>query len=400
MPKLAHRATEVRPSPTMTISARAAEMKRQGKDVIPFSLGEPDFHTPRNIKEAGMKAITSDFTKYTAADGYGPLKKAIADKMLRDSGIAYLPAQIVIGSGAKVILLASLYTIVDAGNEVIIPAPYWVTYPDHVEMVGGVPVIVECPEASGFKLTPKLLRASLTEKTRAIIFNSPNNPSGAVYSADEIRALAEVLKQRPDVWILTDELYEHITFDGVKAPSFVEVMPDMADRVIAVNGFSKGYVMTGWRLGFAAGPLDVIKSIGDLLSSMTGSPSSIAQAAGIEALAGDQAFMDENRRIFQERRDVVIARIAEIPGISAVRPSGTFYVYINCGEWLGRETAAGRILKKDVDVVAALLEEAEVAAVPGEVFGLSPFFRVSIALELDQIQKGLDRIHKFALELR
>ncbi|ALM85898.1 pyridoxal phosphate-dependent aminotransferase [Bordetella sp. N] len=400
MPKLSLRATAIRPSPTMAISARAAEMKRQGTDVIPFSLGEPDFHTPSNVKEAGIKAITSDFTKYTAADGYAPLKRAIAAKILQDNRVAFAPEQIVIGSGAKVILLASLLTIVDPGNEVIVPAPYWVTYPDHVEMAGGVPIIVACSETSGFKLTPELLRGALTKNTRAIIFNSPNNPSGAVYSGDEIRALAAVLKERPDVWILTDELYEHITFDGHRAPSFVETCPEMAEQIISVNGFSKGYVMTGWRLGFAAGPLEVIKSIGDLLSSMTGSPSSIAQAAGIEALAGDKAFMEENRRVFQERRDLVLERVGQIPGLDAIRPAGTFYVYINCAGWIGRKSSAGRALGKDVDVVAALLEEAEVAAVPGEVFGLSPFFRISIALEIDQIRKGLDRIQKFASGLR
>lgn len=400
MPKLARRASEIRPSPTMAVTARAADMKRQGIDVVPFSLGEPDFHTPENIKKAGIRAIETDFTKYTAADGYVPLKQAIADKILRDSGATYTAPQIVIGSGAKIILLASVLSIVNPGDEVIIPAPYWVTYPDHVEMAGGVPVIVPCPESVGFKLTPALLRSALTPKTRAVVFNSPNNPSGAVYSADEIQALAHVLKDYPEVWILTDELYEHLTFDGIRAPSFVEVAPDLIDRIIMINGFSKGYVMTGWRLGFAAGPLVAMKSIGGLLSSLVGSPSSIAQAAGIEALVGDQSFMEKNRRTFQERRDVVVSGVSTIPGLSVLPPSGTFYAYIQCAGWLGRETAAGRKLGNDVDVAEALLEEAKVAVVPGAAFGLSPFFRISISLEVGVIHEGLARMRQFAEVLR
>lgn len=400
MPQLSRRAAEIRPSPTMAISARAAEMKRQGKDIVPFSLGEPDFHTPANIKAAGVAAINGDFTKYTASDGYAPLKQAVVDKLLRDNKTTYQPDQIVIGGGAKVILLAALLSIVNPGDEVIVPTPYWVTYPDHVELVGGRSIFVACDQSSGFKLTADALKRSLTSQTRAIIFNSPNNPSGAVYSADEIRALAAVLKEYPNVWIVTDELYEHITFDGIKAPTFIEVAPEMADRIITVNGFSKGYVMTGWRLAFAAGPKTVIKAIGDLLSSMTGSPNSIAQAAGIEALNGNQSFMEENRQVFEKRRNVVVERINKITGLSVFKPAGTFYVYINCEKWLGRTSVAGTCLNCDTDVVQALLDEAEVATVQGEVFGLSPFFRISISLEEPIIQKGLDRIEAFANGLK
>lgn len=400
MPELAKRASEIKPSPTMAMSARAAELKRRGKDIVPFSLGEPDFHTPENIKAAGIAAITGDFTKYTASDGYGPLKQAVASKLLRDNKASYQLDQIVVGGGAKVILLATLLSIVNPGDEVVIPAPYWVTYPDHVELAGGNSVFVECKEDSGFKLTPGALKSALTKRTRAIIFNSPNNPSGAVYSASEIAALAVVLRDYPDVWIVTDELYEHITFDGIKAPTFTEVVPQMIDRIITINGFSKGYVMTGWRLAFAAGPTEVMKAIGDLLSSMTGSPSSIAQAAGIEALNGNQGFMDENRMKFEERRNLVIDQINKIPGLSAITPAGTFYVYVNCEKWLGRVSACGTPLGDDADVVAALLDEAEVAAVHGKVFGLSPFFRISISLEVPVIQKGLDRISAFAKGLK
>jgi aspartate aminotransferase len=396
MPKLAKRASEIRPSPTMAMSARAAEMKRAGRDVIPLSLGEPDFHTPEHIKAAGIAAIQNDFTKYTASDGFGPLKKAIIDKLQRENGSVYSADQIVVGSGAKVIILAALLSIVNPNDEVIIPAPYWVTYPDHVELAGGKSVFVVGEESTGFKITPQALEGALSAKTRAIIFNSPSNPSGAVYTAAEISALAAVLKNYPDVWIVTDELYEHLVYDGQKTATFAQMAPELADRVITINGFSKGYVMTGWRLAFAAGPVTVMKSIGDLLSQITGSPNSIAQAAAIAALEGDQSFLAHNRQVFEERRNFVLARINQVAGLSAIKPAGTFYVYVNCGAWIGRTSAGGKFLTGDVDIVEALLDEKEMAAVPGDVFGLSPFFRISISLELPLLQKAMDRFDDFA----
>jgi len=396
MIKLANRALEIRPSPTIAMNARASEMKRLGRDVIPLSLGEPDFHTPDNIKAAGIKAIESNFTKYTATDGYGPLKAAIVGKLLKDNGATYTPDQIVVGSGAKVIILAALMSVINPQDEVVIPAPYWVTYPDQVEMCGGKPVFAECTEASGFKITPAILKSSLSPRTRAIIFNSPNNPSGAIYSPAEIESLAAVLKDYPNVWIITDELYEHLVYDDAKTATFAGVVPSLSDRIITINGFSKGYVMTGWRLAFAAGPTHVIKAISDLLSQMTGSANSVAQVAGIEALQGDQSFLKENRKSFQDRRDLVVERINGVPGLSAITPSGTFYVYINCSGWIGRKTANGRILSDDVEVAEALLEESELAVVPGAVFGLSPYFRVSIALEVQSLQKAMDRLDFFA----
>jgi aspartate aminotransferase len=396
MPNLARRATEINPSPTIAMNARAAEMKRLGKDIIPLSLGEPDFHTPDNIKAAGIAAIERNFTKYTNADGYAPLRKAIAEKLRRDNNATYTPEQVVVGGGAKIVILSAILNIVNPGDEVVIPTPYWVTYPDHVEMAGGKSVFAPCDESTGFKLTAETLASVLTPRTRAFIFNSPNNPSGAVYSADEIRALAAVLAKYPDVWIVTDELYEHLVFDSLKTTTFIEAVPEFADRIITINGFSKGYVMTGWRLAFAAGPRPVIKAIGDLLSSMTGAPNSIAQAAAIAALEGDQSFMERNRRTFQERRDVVVARANSMPGLSALKPSGTFYVFVNCSKWLGRTSAGGYRMDSDVEVVEALLNEAEVATVPGSVFGCSPFFRISISLEVPMIEEGLNRIEKFA----
>ena len=400
MPKLARRTTEIGPSPTIAMNARAAEMKQEGRDVIPLSLGEPDFDTPENIKSAGIQAIRDNFTRYTAADGFAPLKAAIATKLQRDNRCSYQPAQIVVGSGAKVIILAALMSILDAGDEVVIPVPYWVTYPDHVWLCGGKSVFVVGEERTGFKVTPASIAAAVSPRTRAIIFNSPCNPSGAVYSADEIGALAAVLETYPDVWIVTDELYEHLVYDGSNAPSFAHAAPQLLDRIITINGFSKGYVMTGWRLGFAAGPPGVVKSIGDLLGQLTGSPNSIAQAAGIEALLGNQTFLEENRKIFQERRDLVVARLNQIPGLSALTPAGTFYVFVNCGAWIGRTSGNGRHLASDMDVVEALLEESGLAVVPGRVFGLSPFFRISISLEMPLLSKAMIRLNSFAMTIK
>ncbi|WP_418127077.1 pyridoxal phosphate-dependent aminotransferase [Variovorax sp. KK3] len=382
------------------MNARASEMARGGRDVIPLSLGEPDFHTPDNVKEAGIAAIRRDFTKYTPTDGYAQVKKSIAAKLARENGMTCTPDQIVVGGGAKVIILAAVLSIVNPGDEVVIPAPYWVTYPDQVELAGGKPVFVEGKEATGFKVTPEDLAAALTPRTRAIIFNSPSNPSGAVYTAEEIKALAAVLAPYPEVWIVTDELYEHLTFDGKRAVSFGEAAPELLDRVITINGFSKGYVMTGWRLAFAAGPRAIIKSMSDLLSQLTGSPNSIAQAAAVEALDGDQGFIAANRATFQARRDLVVDAINRIPGLSCLRPAGTFYVYINCGGWLDKTTQAGRRLGSDIDVAEALLDEAELATVPGTVFGLSPFFRISIALEQPLLLKAMERLSAFAAAFR
>jgi aspartate aminotransferase len=387
MAHLSKRATTIKPSPTIAMNTRAAEKSKAGRQVIPLSLGEPDFNTPENVKAAGIAAIQRNFTKYTQSEGYGPLRQAIADKLLRQNGLAFAAAEIVIGSGTKTVFLAALWSVVDADTEVIIPAPYWVSYPDLVELAGGRPVIVPCEESAGFKLTPAQLERSISPRTRAIIFNSPNNPSGAVYSESEIRDLAAVLERHPDVWVITDELYEHVVYDNQQVVYFVV-------------GFSKGYVMTGWRLSFVAAKGLVIKSIGDILSQIHGAPSSIAQAAAIEALEGDQSFIVNNRKVFQERRDYVVDRVNGIAGLNVLRAPGTFFLYVNCAGWIDRVSAAGRRMVTDVDVVEALLEEAEIAAVPGTVFGLSPFFRISYALEMGGLREGMDRLQKFALGLR
>jgi aspartate aminotransferase len=400
MADLAQRALQIKPSPTIAMNKRAADMTRDGRDVIPLSLGEPDFHTAEHVKDAGIAAIERNFTKYTNSEGFGPLKQAVAGKLLRENGLAFSADQVVIGSGSKSVFLAAFWTVVDPGCEVVIPAPYWVSYPDLVELAGGTPVIVPCSESAGFKLTPDDLERAITPRTRAIVFNSPNNPTGAVYSEAEIRALAAVLEKHPKVWVVTDELYEHIVYDNTQVVYFAKAAPGIADRVVTVCGFSKSYVMTGWRLSFAAGNPSVMKAIGDLLSQIHGAPSSIAQAAAIEALEGDQSFIRKNQKVFKERRDLVVERANSIPGLHALRPPGAFYVYVNCGPWIGRTSAGGKRLANDIDVVEALLEEAAIATVPGTVFGLSPYFRISYALELERLRTAMDRLEEFSRGLR
>jgi aspartate aminotransferase len=400
MANLSNRAATIKPSPTIAMNKRAADMTAAGREVIPLSLGEPDFDTPENVKAAGIEAIRRNFTKYTASEGFGPLREALARKLARQNGLNIAKDQVVVGSGSKTVFLAAFWSVLDPGCEVVIPAPYWVSYPDLVELAGGTPVIVPCDEKVGFKLTPAALERTLSPKTRAVIFNSPNNPSGAVYSEQEIRDLAALLEKHPDVWVITDELYEHIVYENQKATSFAGAAPRMTDRVITIGGFSKGYVMTGWRLSYCAANRTVIKSIGDILSQIHGSPSSIAQAAAMEALEGDQSFITKNRIVFQERGDFIVERTNAMPGLHSLKPPGAFYVYVNCEGWIGRASAAGRRLTNDVDVVEALLEESGVAVVPGEVFGLSPFFRISYALEMEQLRKAMGRLDEFARGIR
>jgi len=398
--RLSHRVDLVRPSPTLAMNKRAAQLRKEGRDIIPLSLGEPDFHTPETVKAAGIAAIDRNFTKYTAPDGCAELKAAITEKLRRESGLDFGVNQVVVGSGAKIVILAALFSILDPGDEVVIPVPYWVSYPDLVTLAGGVPRFASTTEDTGFKLTAEGLESVLNKTTRALILNSPNNPTGAVYTREEMRSLGDVLKNWPDVWIVTDELYEHLVYGEYKATSFAQAVPDLADRTVTVNGFSKGYVMTGWRLGFAAGPHDILATIGDFLSQMHGSPSSIAQAAAIAALNGDQAFLANNLAILRERRDMVVQRAREIPSLSMVCPDGTFYAFPGCGGMINRKSPGGRFLATDNDVVEALLEEAGVAAMPGSVFGSSPYLRISYAIETPLLIEAIRRIALFADELQ
>lgn len=378
------------------MNKRAAELRARGIDILPLSLGEPDFDTPAEVKLAGIRAIEQNLTKYTAADGSREVKAAIVRKLSRENGMTFDASGIVVGSGSKLVLLAALLSIVDTGDEVLLPTPYWVSYPDLITLADGVPRFVASSEASGFKIDQDSLARSLSEKTRALILNSPNNPSGAVYSAAEMRDLAEALAAHPDIWVITDEIYEHHVFDGRTATSFARAVPDLRDRTITVNGFSKGYVMTGWRLAFAAAEQPVIGAMADLLSQMHGSPSSIAQVAAVEALDGDQSFIPENRKVLQRRRDLVIQRVHQMPGFSAVQPEGTFYAFLGCSALIGRTSGGARRLESDIDVVEALLDEAGIAAVPGTAFGMSPFVRISFALPDEILDRAMDRMEAFA----
>ena len=378
------------------MNKRAAELRARGIDILPLSLGEPDFDTPAEVKLAGIRAIEQNLTKYTAADGSREVKAAIVRKLSRENGMTFDASGIVVGSGSKLVLLAALLSIVDTGDEVLLPTPYWVSYPDLITLADGVPRFVASSEGSGFKIDQDSLARSLSEKTRALILNSPNNPSGAVYSAAEMRDLADALAAHPDIWVITDEIYEHQVFDGETATSFARAVPELRDRTITVNGFSKGYVMTGWRLAFAAAEPLVIGAMADLLSQMHGSPNSIAQVAAVEALDGDQSFIPENRKVLQRRRDLVMQRVHQMPGFSAVQPEGTFYAFLGCSALIGRTSGGARRLESDIDVVEALLDEAKIAAVPGTAFGMSPFVRISFALPDEILDRAMDRMDAFA----
>jgi len=327
------------------VTDNVAAARREGRDVIPLSLGEPDFHTPDNVKAAGIAAIQNDFTKYTATEGCRPLRDALVRKLKKDNGLTFAADQIVVSTSAKIVIYSAFLSILDSGDEVIIPAPFWVSYPDLVGLAGGVPKIVPCSDQANFKLTADQLEKSITPRTRALVFFFNDTATTEIYTQSEIRDLATVLAKKPDIWVITDELYEHIVYDNYQASSFAKVAPELADRVITVNGFSKGYVMTGWRLGFAAADKRVIKPMADFISQMQGSPSSISQAAALEALTGDQSFMAKNRATFQARRDLVVEQASGIEGLSSRRPSGSFYAYINCEGWIGKTTAGGGCLQ-------------------------------------------------------
>ena len=382
------------------MNERAARLRKEGRDIIPLSLGEPDFHTAENIKAAGRTAIENNFTKYTASDGCAELKVAILDKLRRENGLNLAVDEVVVGNGAKILILAALFSIIDSRDEVLIPSPYWVSYPDLVDLAGGVPTFAPTTEATGFKVTAEILESLLNKNTKALILNSPNNPTGAVYTREELRLLGSVLKNWSDVWIVTDDLYEHLVYSKHKAATFAEAVPELSNRTITINGFSKGYVMTGWRLGFAAGPKDALKTMRGFLSQMHGSPNSIAQAAGVVALNGDQSFIERNLATLRARRDIFVQRAREIPGLTLIEPDGTFYAFPGCAGMINRRSCGGRLLATDNDVVEALLEEAGVAALPGCVFGTSAHLRISYAIDTALLIEGMNRVAGFAGALR
>ena len=397
---LSERMNRFKPSPTLAIADRAKTLKAQGLDVIALAQGEPDMDTPANIRAAGVKAIEQGHTRYTMVNGTAELRKAIAAKFLRDHDMQVHADDIIVGTGGKQVLFNAFMATLNEGDEVLIPAPYWVSYPDMALIAGGKVTSVECGEDTGFKLTPALLAKGLTPKTKWLVLNSPSNPTGAVYSADELAALGEVLKTHPNVLIMVDDMYEKLVFDGLKFATLAQVVPDIADRILTVNGVSKAYCMTGWRIGYAHGPAWLIGAMSAIQSQSTSNPSSISQAAALEALNGPQDFIPANNEIFQRRRDLVVRMLNDSPGITCQTPQGAFYVYPSCAGTLGKRTPKGVEIKSDFDFCNALLDEQLVAVVPGQAFGLAPYFRISYATSDDILKKACERIHAFCTSLK
>ncbi len=390
----------ISPSPTLAITSRVLELKRAGVDVIGLGAGEPDFDTPDFVKEAAIKAIRDGQTKYTNVDGTAELKDAIVAKFARDNRLTYTPPQISVNVGGKHTLFNALVATLDAGDEVIVPAPYWVSYPDVVQFAGAVPVIVAAGAEQGYKLTPAMLEAAITPRTKWVILNSPSNPTGAAYTADELRALGAVLERHPQVWIFADDMYEHIVYDDFAFATIAQVCPSLYDRTLTVNGCSKAYAMTGWRIGFAAGAPWLIKAMAKLQSQSTSNPCSIAQVAAVAALTGDQSFLKDRARAFQVRRDLVVDMLNAAEGITCPRPEGAFYVYPDVSGAIGKSTPKGARIESDSDFVTYLLDDARVAAVQGVAFGVSPAMRISYATSEAQLTEACTRIQQACAALR
>jgi aspartate aminotransferase len=391
---LADRLARVKASPTMAITALATELKAAGRDIIGLSVGEPDFDTPDNIKEAAIAAIRRGDTKYTVFDGRMELKEAVAAKFKRENGLDYEPNQVSISSGGKQVLYNAMVATLSPGDEVIIPAPYWVSYPEMVLLADGEPVPVACPQNYGFKLRPEDLEAAITPKTKWLILNSPSNPTGAAYTEADLRAVADVLLKHPHVWVMTDDMYEHLVYDDFEYKTIAQVEPRLYERTLTVNGVSKAYCMTGWRIGYGAGPKHLIKAMGAIQSNSTANPCSISQAAAIEALNGPQDFIAPNNMKFKERRDLVVSALNKIPGLFCPTPEGAFYVYPSCAGLLGKKTPQGEVIKSDEDFVKYLLAAEGVAVVHGDAFGLAPHFRISYATSNEILTEAMRRIDR------
>ncbi len=396
---LADRLGRIKPSATIAVSQKARELKAAGKDVIGLGAGEPDFDTPDNIKEAAIKAIKAGDTKYTAVDGTPALKAAIVAKFKRENGLTYTPDQVIVGTGGKQVLYNALMATLNPGDQVIVPAPYWVSYPEMVALAEGEPVAVDCPANNGFKLMPEDLEKAITPRTKWLILNSPSNPTGGAYTAADLKALAAVLRQHPQVHVLTDDMYEHLVYDGFKFATMAEVAPDLYDRTVTMNGVSKAYCMTGWRIGYAGGPKALVKAMTTIQSQSTSNPSSVSQAAAVEALNGPQDFIARNNEHFKARRDLVVAELNKAPGLHCHKPEGAFYVYPSCAGTLGRKTPGGKRIDSDEDFVTALLEETGVAVVHGSAFGLAPYFRISYATSTEVLAEACRRIRGFCERL-
>jgi aspartate aminotransferase len=389
---LASRLSLIKPSPTIAVTTKAAELKAAGKDVIGLGAGEPDFDTPDPIKNAAKTALDKGQTKYTPVGGTPALKKAICDKFKRENNLDYAPNQIIVSTGGKQVIFNAFLATLNKGDEVIVPAPYWVSYPDMVAIAEGTPVFVVGEESTGFKITPQALEAAITPKTKWLILNSPSNPSGAAYTKAELKALADVLLKFPQVHIMTDDMYEHIVYDGFQFATIAEVEPKLYPRTLTVNGVSKAYSMTGWRIGYAGGDKALIAAMTDIQSQSTSNPNSIAQVASVEALSGSQAFLKDWIAAFKTRRDLVVKMLGDIPGISCATPEGAFYVFPNCKGVIGKKTPAGKTLKDSYDVCEYLLDEALVAAVAGAAFGMDGYFRISYATSEKLLTEACTRI--------
>ncbi len=396
---LADSLSRVKPSPTMAMTGKAAELKAAGRDIIGLSAGEPDFDTPENIRKAGQEAIETGKTRYTAVDGIPELKQAICEKLKRDNGLSYTPQQISVGTGGKQTLYNALMATINPGDEVVIPAPYWVSYPDMVLLAGGTPVIAEATLENNFKLTPEQLDAAITPKTKWFIFNSPSNPTGAGYNHDELKALTDVLLRHPHVWVMSDDMYEHLAYGDFKFCTPAEVEPALYDRTLTCNGVSKAYAMTGWRLGYAAGPVELIGGMRKIQSQSTSNPCSISQYAAIEALNGPQDYLAKHNEMFVRRRDLVVSMLNEIDGVVCPTPEGAFYVYPSIAGLIGKTTPNGTVIENDEAFATALLEEKDVAIVFGAAFGLSPNFRVSYATSDEALKEACTRIQDFCAAL-
>ncbi|MEE9313187.1 MAG: pyridoxal phosphate-dependent aminotransferase [Rhizobiaceae bacterium] len=392
--------SRVKPSATIAVSQKARELKAQGMDVISLGAGEPDFDTPDNIKQAAKDAIDRGETKYTAVAGIIELRQAIVDKFKRENGLTYTTDQILAATGGKQILFNAFMATLNPGDEVIIPAPYWVSYPEMVAICGGESVFVETTMETDFKVTAESLEAAITPKTKWFLFNSPSNPSGAAYSREELKALTDVLLRHPNVWILTDDMYEHLVYGEFEFTTPAQVEPGLYDRTLTMNGVSKAYAMTGWRLGYAGGPLELIKAMDMIQGQQTSGTSSITQWAAVEALNGPQDFLEPRKKAFEERRDLVVSMLNQCTGLQCPKPDGAFYVFPSCKDLIGKKTEGGKVLETDADFVSALLEQEGVAVVPGSAFGLGPNFRISYATDIESLKTSCERIQRFCASLR
>jgi aspartate aminotransferase len=397
---LATRLDRIKPSPTMAVTNKARELKAAGRDVIGLGAGEPDFDTPDSIKEAAYKAIAEGDTKYTAVDGTPELKQAIAGKFKRENGLDYGVDQITVGSGGKHVLFNAFMATLDPGDEVIIPAPYWVSYPDMVLLAEGTPVVIEAPQSNGFILRPEDLEAAITPKTKWLMFNSPSNPTGAAYTLDQLKALGEVLKRHEHVWILADDIYEHLVYDGFKFHAIAAAVPELYERTLTMNGVSKAYAMTGWRIGYAGGPAPLIKAIAKVQSQSTSNPSSVSQAAATAALNGPQDYIAMSNEVFRERRDLVVGMLNQATGLDCPTPDGAFYVYPSCAGLIGKTTPDGATIATSEDFAGYLLDSEGVAVVHGAAFGLDPHFRISYATATELLEDACQRIQRACASLK